>query len=124
MENVVEDKVKKQTNSLMKKTKVQLVDIILRKDEVEKTLRNKLDATTKEYATDIANANRLIEAEAKEVEQHKADFEEISDYAASLEAEITDERKKTKSANKALTAIIIAFSLYVLTTGYMMATML
>lgn len=124
MENVVEDKVKKQTNSLMKKTKVQLVDIILRKDEVEKTLRNKLDATTKEYATDIANANRLIEAEAKEAEQHKADFEEISDYAASLEAEITDERKKTKNANKALTAIIIAFSLYVLTTGYMMVTML
>jgi hypothetical protein len=38
----------KENNSLMKKTKAQLVEIILRKDDVEKALRDELKDKTKE----------------------------------------------------------------------------
>lgn len=40
----------KDEQSLMKKTKEELVEIILRKDDVEKRLRGQLNALTKENA--------------------------------------------------------------------------
>ena len=123
MENL-KDAVKKQTNSLMRMTKAQLVEIILRKDDVEKTLRNKLTAITKQCFEDLGKAKEVIEDEHKHAEKIKSDFEEMSDYAATLEAEIKEERRKHRNTNNAVTCVTIAFTLYVLVSAYVVATML
>lgn len=73
-----EENVKKESNSLMRKTKAQLVDIILRKDSVEKTLRNAINT----YKETIDNQNNDIEYFSKRYDEINEDFKSIcDDYA-------------------------------------------
>ena len=61
----------KQNNSLMRKTKVQLVEIILRKDSIEKNLRD-----------DIANTKVELNKAKTEINNMQYDHSELmSDYA-------------------------------------------
>ena len=69
--NEVKNVENKQNNSLMRKTKVQLVEIILRKDSIEKNLRD-----------DIANTKAELNKAKTEVNNMQYDHSELmSDYA-------------------------------------------
>lgn len=63
-QNVVENttKIEKESiknNTLIRKTKAQLIEIILRKDDVERKLRNELNDMTDKY-TSSCNTNKII----------------------------------------------------------------
>ena len=69
--NEVKNVENKQNNSLMRKTKVQLVEIILRKDSIEKNLRD-----------DIANTKVELNKVKTKIDTMKYDRSELmSDYA-------------------------------------------
>ena len=69
--NEVKNVENKQNNSLMRKTKVQLVEIILRKDSIEKNLRD-----------DIANTKVELNKAKTEINNMQYDRSELmSDYA-------------------------------------------
>ena len=69
--NEVKNVENKQNNSLMRKTKVQLVEIILRKDNIEKNLRD-----------DIANTKVELNKAKTEINNMQYDHSELmSDYA-------------------------------------------
>ena len=69
--NEVKNVENKQNNSLMRKTKVQLVEIILRKDSIEKNLRD-----------DIANTKVELNKAKTEINNIQYDHSELmSDYA-------------------------------------------
>ena len=69
--NEVKNVENKQNNSLMRKTKVQLVEIILRKDSIEKNLRD-----------DIANTKAELNKAKTEINNMQYDRSELmSDYA-------------------------------------------
>ena len=69
--NEVKNVENKQNNSLMRKTKVQLVEIILRKDSIEKNLRD-----------DIANTKVELNKTKTEINNMQYDHSELmSDYA-------------------------------------------
>ena len=69
--NEVKNVENKQNNSLMRKTKVQLVEIILRKDSIEKNLRD-----------DIANTKVELNKAKTEINNMQYDHSELmSDYA-------------------------------------------
>lgn len=69
--NEVKNVENKQNNSLMRKTKVQLVEIILRKDSIEKNLRD-----------DIANTKVELNKTKTEINNMRYDHSELmSDYA-------------------------------------------
>ena len=50
------------TTSLMKKTKTQLIEIILRKDEVERECRTEISNRIKNYDADITGMTKQIKA--------------------------------------------------------------
>ena len=63
-QNVVENttKIEKESiknNTLIRKTKAQLIEIILRKDDVERKLRNELNDMNDKY-TSSCNTNKII----------------------------------------------------------------
>lgn len=69
--NEVKNVENKQNNSLMRKTKVQLVEIILRKDSIEKNLRD-----------DIANTKVELNKAKTEINNTQYNYSELmSDYA-------------------------------------------
>ena len=69
--NEVKNVENKQNNSLMRKTKVQLVEIILRKDSIEKNLRD-----------DIANTKVELNKAKTEINNMQYDHSELmSDYS-------------------------------------------
>ena len=69
--NEVKNVENKQNNSLMRKTKAQLVEIILRKDSIEKNLRD-----------DIANTKVELNKAKSEINNMQYDHSELmSDYA-------------------------------------------
>lgn len=68
--NEVKNVENKQNNSLMRKTKVQLVEIILRKDSIEKNLRD-----------DIANTKVELNKAKTEINNMQCDYFKLkSDY--------------------------------------------
>lgn len=68
--NEVKNVENKQNNSLMRKTKVQLVEIILRKDSIEKNLRD-----------DIANTKVELNKAKTEINTMQCDYSELkNDY--------------------------------------------
>ena len=86
-----EENVKKESNSLMRKTKAQLVDIILRKDNIECNLRNDIkdkDNLLNSYQEKLTEANRQIDSKNKAYETLKADFESTCDENASTICEL------------------------------------
>lgn len=69
--NEVKNVENKQNNSLMRKTKVQLVEIILRKDSIEKNLRD-----------DIANTKVELNKVKTKIDTIQCNYSELmSDYA-------------------------------------------
>lgn len=88
----------KVNNSLMKKTKAELVNIILRKDDVEKQLRE-----------EISSLNEVIDINTKTISEqadhitsltHKVDdFENQCDISATNVAELEMENNALKKSN-------------------------
>ena len=77
--------------TLMRKTKAQLVDIILRKDNIECNLRNDIkdkDNLLNSYQEKLTEVNRQIDSKNKAYETLKADFESICDENASTICEL------------------------------------
>lgn len=64
-----EKKIINENSSLMKKTKAQLVEIILRKDEVEKNVRKELKEAEEFASQKIKDYNALNEIHVKYVEE-------------------------------------------------------
>lgn len=77
--------------ALMRKTKAQLVDIILRKDNIECGLRNDIkdkDNILNSYKEKLAEANRQIDSKNKAYETLKNNFESTCDENASIICEL------------------------------------
>lgn len=74
-----------ENNSLMRKTKAQLVEIILRKDSIERSLR-----------ADIKGTEQSLAYEKQQREILTFNYEEICDEKASIECELNTTIKKQK----------------------------
>lgn len=77
--NEVKNVENKQNNSLMRKTKVQLVEIILRKDSIEKNLRD-----------DIANIKVELNKAKTEINNMQYDRSELMSNYAKLKNDYSD----------------------------------
>ena len=90
--NNVDEVTNKTSNSLMKKTKAQLVEIILRKDEVERSLRKDI----KELLGSLDKIKTEKELLEQRFETLQNDYQEKCDENASYLQELrnTDERNK------------------------------
>ena len=77
--NEVKNVENKQNNSLMRKTKVQLVEIILRKDSIEKNLRY-----------DIANTKAELNKAKTEINNMQYDRSELMSNYAKLKNDYSD----------------------------------
>lgn len=77
--NEVKNVENKQNNSLMRKTKVQLVEIILRKDSIEKNLRD-----------DIANTKVELNKAKTEINNMQYDRSELMSNYAKLKNDYSD----------------------------------
>ena len=71
----------KQNNSLMRKTKVQLVEIILRKDSIEKNLRDDITSTKVE----LNKAKTKIDTMQYDYAELKSDYIDMCDEKVSVE---------------------------------------
>ena len=68
--------------ALMRKTKAQLVEIILRKDNIEKSLRNDIkdsETTLNNYKEKLAGANRQLDSKTCNYEKLKSNYESMCD---------------------------------------------
>lgn len=100
--NNVDEVTNKTSNSLMKKTKAQLVEIILRKDEVERNLRKDIKGTCDSFDK-IKTEKELLE---QRFETLQNDYQEKCDENASYLQEL----KNTDERNKVLFYIFFAIS--------------
>ncbi len=86
--------------ALMRKTKAQLIDIILRKDSIECNLRNDIkdkDNLLKHYQDKLVNANSQRDAVKHEYDTLKAEYESICDEYASRICELKEVIKRDNS---------------------------
>lgn len=86
--------------TLMRKTKAQLVDIILRKDSIECNLRNDIkdkDSLLNHYKENLVNANNQTDAVKNEYDTLKAEFESTCDENASVICELKEIIKRNNS---------------------------
>ena len=83
----------KTSNSLMKKTKAQLVEIILRKDEVERNLRKNTNGLCNLF-DEIKTEKALLE---KRFEALQNDYREECDNNASCRQELNDKVERYKT---------------------------
>ena len=102
----------KQNNSLMRKTKAQLVEIILRKDSIERGLRadiKGMEGMCKEFEDKIkrvCNANKEL----------TEDYHNMCDESASIIASYKNEIKQYRIYNKVLSFILFLIILASATT--------
>lgn len=82
----------KTSNSLMKKTKAQLVEIILRKDEVERNLRKDINDLCDSF-NKIKSEKELLE---NKFETLQNDYQEECDEKASYIQELKDKTERYK----------------------------
>lgn len=106
---------------LMKKTKAQLVEIILRKDDEETRLKNQIEDNKRVIAMqDEANTKmrKSLETANRNVEQYQSGIDEvISQKVAAEEAakKFEEERNAARGWNWVLaTAIVIIAALWIL----------
>ncbi len=85
-ESTVENK------SLMRKTKVQLVEIIFRKDDIEKYLRADIKQKENELIT-IKNRHNSLKSTYLNI---KRDYQDICDEKASIECELNIKIRKQR----------------------------
>ena len=98
----------KTSNSLMKKTKAQLVEIILRKDEVERGLRKDIKDTC-DSVNKIMNEKYLLE---NKFETLQNDYREECDEKTSYIQELKDKTEKYKMLFYGFFAMSVALIAY------------
>lgn len=98
----------KTSNSLMKKTKAQLVEIILRKDEVERNLRKDINELC-DSLDKIKGEKEFLE---NEFETLQNDYQEKWDEKVSYYQELKDKAEKYKMLFYGFFAISIALIVY------------
>lgn len=90
--NNVDEVTNKTSNSLMKKTKVQLVEIILRKDEVERSLRKDINELCNSF-NKIKGEKEFLESEFETLQNA---YQEKWDEKASYYQELKDKTERYK----------------------------
>ena len=90
--NEVKNVENKQNNSLMRKTKVQLVEIILRKDSIEKNLRDDITSTKVE----LNNAKTKINTMQYDYSELKGDYIDMCDKKTLVEYELKNTINKQR----------------------------
>ena len=98
----------KTSNSLMKKTKAQLVEIILRKDEVERNLRKDINDLC-DSLDKIKSEKELLE---NKFETLQNDYREEYDEKASYIQELKDKTEKYKMLFYGFFAMSVALIAY------------
>lgn len=100
--------------ALMRKTKAQLIDIILRKDSIECNLRNDIkdkNSLLKHYQENLVNANSQTDAAKHEYDILKAEFESTCDENASTICDLKEVIKNKNSVIfKLCISLIISFA--------------
>lgn len=81
-----------ENNSLMRKTKTQLVELILRKDSVERNLREDIKVKEKE----LENKRRALNIINNSYTSLQNDYHSVCDDKASIECELNTTIKKQK----------------------------
>lgn len=95
-----------ENNSLMRKTKAQLVEIILRKDSIERNLRADIKGTEETLKTASDNLDSMRNSYIA----IKNDYTELCDEKVSVECELNNTIKKQK-VFMWLLAIILCISI-------------
>lgn len=96
--------------ALMRKTKAQLIDIILRKDSIECNLRNDIkgtENTLNNYKEKLAEANNQLNVKNNDYDTLKAEFESTCDENASVICELKEIIKHDNSVIIKLYACIV-----------------
>lgn len=101
--------------ALMRKTKAQLIDIILRKDNIECNLRNDIkdkDSLLKHYQDNLVNANSQTDAVKHEYDTLKAEYESTCDENASVICDLKETIKRNNSVILKLCAgLVVSFAI-------------
>lgn len=101
--------------TLMRKTKAQLVDIILRKDSIECNLRNDIkdkDSLLNHYKENLVNANNQTDVVKQEYETLKAEYESTCDENASVICDLKETIKHNHSVILKLYAcLVVSFAI-------------
>lgn len=100
-------------NGLMKKTKKELVEIILRKDDEEKRLRETIKQNEESIAKQddvISKMRKSLETANANVQQHQAGMDELTSQKVAAEEnakKFKKERNTARSWNYVLAATVI-----------------
>lgn len=99
--------------ALMRKTKAQLVDIILRKDNIECGLRNDINSTKNtinDYKEKLAEVDNQLNGKKHDYDTLKAEFESTCDENASVICELKETIKHNNSVILKLYAgLVVSF---------------
>lgn len=99
--------------ALMRKTKAQLVDIILRKDNIECGLRNDINSTKNtinDYKEKLAEVDNQLNVKKHDYDTLKAEFESTCDENASVICELKETIKHNNSVILKLYAgLVVSF---------------
>lgn len=109
----------KYSSSLMKHTKAQLIEIIFRKDEVEKQLRETINKNNREIFSLQDMNSKLsdkVKAEIRNAYNWKHDFELTCDEKAEIECILKTKIKRWKYACFITGSIMFALIYYII--GY------
>lgn len=119
-----EKKIINENSSLMKKTKAQLVEIILRKDEVERGIRKELKEAEEFASQKIKDYNALNEIHVKYVEQltkanynigtMQEEYREQCDEHASERQELIDKVNRYKILFCLSLVIVLMLGIYII----------
>ena len=119
-----EKKTINENSSLMKKTKAQLVEIILRKDEVERSIRKELKEAEEYASKKIKDYNALNAAHVKYVEDlgkanynielMQEEYREQCDEHASERQELIDKVNRYKTLFYFVLMIIMVLGIYII----------
>lgn len=119
-----EKKTINENSSLMKKTKAQLVEIILRKDEVERNVRKELKEAEEFASQKIKDYNALNEIHVKYVEDlakanysiktMQEEYREQCDEHASERQELIDKVNKYKTLFCLSLVIVLMLGIYII----------
>ena len=101
--NKIKNVENKQNNSLMRKTKAQLVEIILRKDSIEKNLRTDINGTNSTL-NEIRNKYNALE---KYYDRLNCDYRDMCDEKAFIECQLNNKIKFLRKLSIGLIVCLI-----------------
>lgn len=124
MEKEIVKQIPEPNSGLMKKTKAQLVEIILRKDEVERSIRKELKEAEEFASQKIKDYNALNETHVKYVEDlgkanynielMQEEYREQCDEHASERQELIDKVNRYKTLFYFVLMIIMVLGIYII----------